>query len=95
MLEFLAFQPHIAQQMCTDNGQSDFFSVVLLTVKALHVAPIKKIHTHPMKGHQKFLGGRVVFQPSILEANYKGKLEFPWRGGGAAKHLVLCGLWLL
>ena len=41
----------------------------------------KKIHTHPMEGHWKFLGGGGgVLQAKILEAKYEAILEFPGRG---------------
>ena len=36
----------------------------------------KKIHTHPMEGLWKFLGGGVL-KVKILEAKYEAKLEFP------------------
>ena len=44
----------------------------------------EKIHTHPMEGHWKFLGGgREALEAKILEAKYEAKLEFPeGRGGG-------------
>ena len=46
----------------------------------------KKIHTHLMEGHWKFLGGGGVLKVKILEAKYEAKLEFPGiRGGGGGK----------
>ena len=44
------------------------------------------VHTHPMEGHQKFLGGGGgVLKAKILEAKYEAtcKLEFPGGRGGA------------
>jgi len=35
----------------------------------------EKIHTHPMEGHWKYLGGGVL-KAKILEAKYEAKLEF-------------------
>ena len=38
----------------------------------------EKIHTHPMEGHWKFLGGgEGVLKVKILKAKYEAKLEFP------------------
>ena len=34
----------------------------------------KKIHTHSMEGHRKFLGGG---EARVLETKYKAKLELP------------------
>ena len=42
----------------------------------LQSAVPEKIHTHPMKGHWKFLGGGGV-RSQILEAKYEARLEFP------------------
>ena len=46
----------------------------------------EKIHTHPMEGHWKFLGGGGgVLKAKFLEEIYENKLEFPEGGrrGGA------------
>ena len=48
-----------------------------------HCAVPEKIHTHPMEGHRKFLGGGGVLKVKILEAKYEAKLEFPGGMGGA------------
>ena len=37
----------------------------------------EKIHSRPMEGHQKFLGGSSSLKPKLLEARYEAKLEFP------------------
>ena len=37
----------------------------------------KKIHSHPMVGHWKFLGRGWVLKAKILGAKYEVKLEFP------------------
>ena len=49
-----------------------------------YCAVTEKIHTHPKKGHQKFLGGGVL-KAKILEAKYEAKLGFPGGGGGGCK----------
>ena len=41
-----------------------------------------KIHTHPMEGHWKFLGGGGIFIAEFLEAMYENKPEFPEGEGG-------------
>ena len=41
----------------------------------------EKIHTSPMEGHQKFLGGGGVLKARFLEAMYENKLEFPGQRG--------------
>ena len=43
----------------------------------------EKIHTHPMEGHWKFLGGEGVLKAKFLEEMYENKLEFPGGVGGA------------
>ena len=48
----------------------------------------EKIHTHPMEGHWKFLGGgRGVLKAKFLEEKYENKPEFPGGigGGGGCK----------
>ena len=47
----------------------------------------EKIHTHPMEGHLKFLGGGWVLKVKILEGKYEAKLEFPGGGGCKTKNL--------
>ena len=42
----------------------------------------ESMHTTPMEGHWKFLGGRGLLKAKLLEEKYKAKLEFPGRGGG-------------
>ena len=37
----------------------------------------EKIHTHPMEGHWKFLGGGGLLEAKFLEEMYENKLEFP------------------
>jgi len=49
----------------------------------------EKIHTHPMEGHWKFLGGGGVLKAKILEAKYEAKLEF--LGGRGCKTKTFCG----
>ena len=41
----------------------------------------KKIHTRPMEGHWKFLGGGGVLRVKFLEVMYENKLEFPGEKG--------------
>ena len=53
------------------------------------VVPVT-IHTHPMEGHWKFLGGRGILIAKFLEAMYENKLEFP-RGRGSAKQKTFRG----
>ena len=53
----------------------------------------KKIHTHPMEGHQKWGGGGVL-DIKILEAKYKAELEFPGWGGGVQNKKPVGGLWI-
>ena len=52
-----------------------------------------KIHTHPMEGHYKFLGG--VLKAKFLEEMYENKLEFPGGGrrGGAKQKTFRGGVW--
>ena len=53
----------------------------------------EKIHTNPMKGHWKFLGGGGwggVLNAKFLEEMYENKLEFP---GGEGAHKTKNLLW--
>ena len=62
-----------------------------------HCVVPEKIHTHPIKGHQKFLGGGGILKVKILEAMYEAKLEFPrGRGWKTKKNLPWgeCGYFL-
>ena len=45
----------------------------------------KKVHTHPMEHHWKFLGGGGVLKAKFLDEMYENKLEFSGerRAGGA------------
>ena len=46
----------------------------------------EKIHTHPMEGHQKFLGGgEGCLKSQSVEAKFEAKLEFPWGTGCKTK----------
>ena len=51
----------------------------------------KKIHTHPMEGHWKFLGGGGVLKAKFFEEMYENKLEFPGGRGGAKQKNLLWG----
>ena len=60
----------------------------------------EKIHTHPMEGHWKFLGGGGggvgVLKAKFLEEMYENKLEFPGggrRGGAFNKKPSVGGVW--
>ena len=55
-----------------------------------HCVVPEKIHTPPMEGHWKFLGGGGVLKAKFLEAMYENKLEFPG-GKGGAKQKTFCG----
>ena len=48
----------------------------------------EKIHTPPMEGHWKFLGGGGVLKAKFLEAMYENKLEFPGGRGCKTKNLL-------
>ena len=53
----------------------------------------EKIHTHPMEGHWKFLGGGGgggVLKATFLEEMYENKLEFPG-GRRCAKQKTFSG----
>ena len=56
----------------------------------------EKIHTHPMEGHWKFLGGGGGSEVIILEPKYETKLEFFFGGGGGCKtkNLLWWGVWI-
>ena len=56
----------------------------------MYFAVPEKIHTHPMEGHRKFLGGGGVLKVKILEAKYEAKLEFSG-GMGGTKQKTFCG----
>ena len=45
----------------------------------------EKIHTHPMKGHRKFLGGGGVLKAKLIVEMYENKLEFSGGRGGGCK----------
>ena len=64
----------------------------------LHCAVPEKIHTHPMEGHQKFLGGGGVLKYKILEEKYEAKLKFPvgsgGGGGGVKQKTFHGGVWI-
>ena len=49
------------------------------------------MHTHPVEGHWKFLGGGGVLEAKILEAKYEAKLEFPGGSGGTKQKNLLWG----
>ena len=51
----------------------------------------EKMHTHPVEGHWKFLGGGGVLEAKILEAKYEAKLEFPGGSGGTKQKNLLWG----
>ena len=44
---------------------------------------MKQIHTHPMEGHWKFLGGGGVLKAKFVEEMYENKQEFPGGRGDA------------
>ena len=50
----------------------------------------RKIHTHPMEGDWKFLGGGWVLKAKFLEKMYENNLELPG-GRGGAKQKTFCG----
>ena len=47
----------------------------------------EKIHTRPMEGHWKFLGGGGVLRVKFLEVMYENKPEFPGGRGMQNKNL--------
>ena len=54
----------------------------------------EKIHTNPMEGHRKFLGGEGSLKLNFLGAMHENKLEFPGGrggGGGGAKQKTFRG----
>ena len=56
----------------------------------------EKIHTHPMEGHWKFLGGwEAVLKAKFVEM-YENKLELPGGGRGVVqnKQLSVGGVWI-
>ena len=53
----------------------------------------EEVHTHPMEGHWKFLGGRVL-EAKILETKYESKLEFPGREEDAKQKPSMGGVWI-
>ena len=52
----------------------------------------EKIHTHPMEGHWKFLGGGRVLKAKCLEEMYENKPEFP--GEVQTKKPSVGGVWI-
>ena len=64
----------------------------ILVIPCHHGAVPEKIHTHPMEGHWKFLGGGGVLKVKILEAKYEAKLEFPGEMGGAKQKIFQGGV---
>ena len=54
----------------------------------------KKIHTHPIEGHWKFLGGGGVLKAKFLEEMFENKLKFHWGGGGQNKKPSVGGVWI-
>ena len=55
--------------------------------KKVHCVGPEKIHTYPMEGHWKFLGGGGVLKAKFLEEMYENKLEFPGGRGVQNKGL--------
>ena len=54
---------------------------VILKSQKSHCVISENIHTSPMEGHWKFLGGGGgggVLKAKLLEEKYEAKLEFPW-----------------
>ena len=57
------------------------------------IVQFQKNHTHPMEGHQKYLGrGGGDLNVKILEAKYEAKLEFPG-GTGDARQKPFMGVY--
>ena len=55
----------------------------------------EKIHTHPMEGHWKFLGGGGVLKAKFLEEMCENKLKFPGGEGGCQKKKPsVGGVWI-
>ena len=56
---------------------------------------LEKIHTHPMEGHWKFLGGGWgVLKAKFLKAMYENKLEFPEGNGVQNKKRSVGEVWM-
>ena len=71
--------------------------MVPTTVDFFYCVVPEKIHTHPIKGHWKFLvGGGWALEAKFLEAMYENKLEFPGgRGRGVQnKNPSVGGVWI-
>ena len=60
----------------------------------LECVVLEKIHTHPMEGHWKFLGGGGVLKVKLLEAMSENKLEFPGGVGCKTKKPSVGGVWV-
>ena len=60
----------------------------------MHCVVPEQIHTHPMEGHLKFLGGEGVLKAKFLEALYENKLEFPRGRRGAKQKPSMGGVWI-
>ena len=54
----------------------------------------EKIHTHPMEGHGKFLGGGGSLKAKFLEAMYENKPELPSGEGVQNKKSSMGGAWI-
>ena len=67
-----------AVSMNHSRGGQEFLEFIVL----LNCVVPEKIHTHPMEGHWKFLGGGGVLKTKFVEALYENKLEFPGGEGG-------------
>ena len=54
----------------------------------------EKIHTHPMEGDWKFLGGGGGVLAKLFEATYENKLEFPGGTGRGSAKPSMRGVWI-
>ena len=55
-------------------------------IQLLNCVVAGNIHTHPMEGYWKFLGGGGILKANFFEEMYENKLEFPGgEGGGGTK----------
>ena len=63
----------------------------------VHCVVLEKIHTHPMEGYWKFLGGGGgggVLKAKFLEAMYENKPKFPGARGDAKQKTFCGGVWI-
>ena len=63
----------ISSELCEEIQRNKNSHTIAIALQC--VVP-EKIHTHPMEGHWKFLGGGGVLKVKFLEEMYENKLGF-------------------